>query len=148
MTNEYIPQKHGVSTTGVLLGTHNNSPAIFKYFKTRSKLNREYSAYSLLGSCAFVPTVLDYREEELLLIFEYVGKSLDIKYKPKERLVYLPEIFKLNEELISTYGIYHNDIRWKNIVESDAGKLYIIDFERWTDYERDPRERRLEKIGR
>jgi predicted Ser/Thr protein kinase len=148
MIDTFIRQKHGVSTTDVLLGTHNNSPAIFKYFKTKSKLNREYSAYSLLGSCAFVPAVLEYKEEELLLILEYVGMSLDIKYKPKDRLVYLPDIYKLNEELITTYGIYHNDIRWKNVVENDAGKLYIIDFERWTDYERDPRERSLEKIGR
>lgn len=143
-----IPQKHGVSTTEVFLGEYNNNPAIFKYYKTISKVNREYSAYALLGNCNFVPRIIDYNVTEKLIIFEYVGKSLDIKYPPKERLIFKPQIKELNEQLINTYGVYHNDIRWKNVVEHDSGKLYLIDFEKWTPYERDPRERTLEKIGR
>lgn len=143
-----IPQKHGVSTTGVFLSEYAGSPAIYKYYKTDSKALREYSAYSLLVGCNFVPELLYFNKDEKYIIFQYVGKSLDIKYPPKDRLVYKPRIQELNELLISQYGIYHNDIRWKNIVESDSGKLYIIDFEKWTDYERDIRERTLEKIGR
>jgi predicted Ser/Thr protein kinase len=143
-----IPQKHGVSTTGVFLSEYAGSPAIYKYYKTVSKVEREYSAYSLLVGCNFVPQVLYFNKDEKCMIFRYMGKSLDIKYKPKDRLIYKQQIQELNERLISEYGIYHNDIRWKNIVEHDNGKLYIIDFEKWTDYERDPRERTLEKIGR
>lgn len=143
-----IPQKHGVSTTGVFLSDYAGSPAIYKYYKTTSKALREYSAYSILAGCNFVPSLLYFNKEEQYIVFQYVGKSLDIKYPPKDRLVYKPRIQELNEILISQHGIYHNDIRWKNIVESDDGKLYIIDFEKWTDYERDPRERTLEKIGR
>lgn len=143
-----IPQKHGVSTTGVFLSDYAGSPAIYKYYKTNSKALREYSAYSLLVGCNFVPELLYFNKDEKYIVFRYVGKSLDIKYPPKDRLVYKPRIQELNELLISQYGIYHNDIRWKNIVESDSGKLYIIDFEKWTDYERDIRERTLEKIGR
>jgi predicted Ser/Thr protein kinase len=143
-----IPQKHGVSTTGVFLDVYRDTPAIFKYYKTRSKLERELSAYKLLTGCQFTPVVLDYNVDSLVAIFNYVGKSLDIKYSPPDRYQYKPVILEMNEILINTYGIYHNDIRWKNVVEHSSGQLYIIDFEKWTPYERNPRERTLENIGR
>jgi hypothetical protein len=28
-----------------------------------------------------------------------------------------------------TLGLFHNDIRWKNIVENDDKRLFLIDFE-------------------
>jgi thiamine kinase-like enzyme len=27
------------------------------------------------------------------------------------------------------HNLYHNDIRWKNVVESNRGRLFLIDFE-------------------
>jgi thiamine kinase-like enzyme len=52
----------------------------------------------------------------------------------------------MNHELVHVYGIHHNDIRWKNVVESDDGKLFLIDFESWTSTEKGSKERDPEKI--
>jgi RIO-like serine/threonine protein kinase len=143
-----IPQKHGVSTTGVFLGEHQGRPAIFKYYKTESKFTREQLAYAQLTECDFVPKILAWNPASKLTIFQYVGQSLDIKYPPKERRVFFDRIYGLNQTLIHNYGIYHNDIRWKNVVEHDDGRLFIIDFEKWTPHLHDVREITLEKIGR
>lgn len=143
-----IPQKHGVSTISVSVGDYNGQLAVYKYFKTYSKFDREMSAYEKLKNCEFVPSILYANREEKLLVIAHVGKSLDIKYHPSDRHKYKPQIMKLNDTLREQYGIFHNDMRWKNVVESDDGHLYIIDFEKWTSHEHDPRERTLEKIGR
>lgn len=143
-----IPQKHGVSTTGVFLGEHQGRPAIFKYYKTDSKFTREHRAYAQLTECDFVPKILATNPEHKLTIFEYVGQSLDIKYPPKGRHIFFDRISALNQALINIYGIYHNDIRWKNVVEHDDGRLFLIDFEKWTPHLHDVREITLEKIGR
>ena len=146
MNNNLIEQKHGVSTTYVGVGTHNHIPAVFKYLKTQSKFLRELTAYQRLSTCAFVPTLLDFNEVERCLIVEYVGASLDIKYRPADRKVFKPRIQEMHEVLIKDYGVHHNDIRWKNVVESDNGDLYLIDFERWTSVESGSMERDPEKI--
>jgi thiamine kinase-like enzyme len=67
---------------------------------------------------------------------------------PKDRYKFKDEIKRMNDALIKDYGIYHNDIRWKNVVESESGKLFLIDFESWTSLEKGPRERDPEKILR
>ena len=143
-----LNQKHGVSTVAVVLHEYQNIPAIYKYFKTVSKFDREYSAYMKLTTCDFIPSILYSDRTEKLLVLSYMGKSLDIKYKPKDRYIFKPQIQILNDILRDTYGIFHNDMRWKNVIESDDNKLYIIDFEKWTPHEHDVRERTLEKIGR
>jgi predicted Ser/Thr protein kinase len=143
-----IPQKHGVSTTGVFLGDFKGTPAIYKYYKTQSKFDRESLAYAKLINCTFVPKILAENSIARLLVFEYVGQSLDIKYPPKERYVFFDRIYELNQILINQYGVYHNDIRWKNIVEHPSGNLYVIDFEKWTSTMNDVRTITLENIGR
>jgi thiamine kinase-like enzyme len=30
---------------------------------------------------------------------------------------------------LKQHNLYHNDIRWKNVVENDDGRLFLIDFE-------------------
>ena len=55
-------------------------------------------------------------------------------------------IQKMNHELSNVYGVHHNDIRWKNVVESDSGELFLIDFESWTPFYYGSRERDPEKI--
>jgi thiamine kinase-like enzyme len=32
-------------------------------------------------------------------------------------------------EQLENYNLCHNDIRWKNVVENDDGRLFLIDFE-------------------
>ena len=71
--------------------------------------------------------------------WNYYCESLNIKYKPKDRYPYKDAIRKVISEIESEYGIYHNDLRWKNICLS-GDNIMLVDWERW-DYEnkeRDP----------
>jgi RIO-like serine/threonine protein kinase len=146
MKDKLVEQKHGVSTTYVGVGAYHDTPAVYKYLKTRSKFVRELTAYQRLSTCAFVPKLLSFNESERCLIIQYVGTSLDIKYRPPDRKIFKHRIQEMHTTLIKEYGVHHNDIRWKNVVESDNGKLYLIDFERWTSVEHGSIERDPEKI--
>lgn len=138
--------KKGVSTIKVELGAYNGELAVFKYLKTENKFKRELWAYELLSNCPFVPQLIATIPSDKLIITRYVGQSLNLKYPPKERKRFKPMIQKMNNELIHLYGIHHNDIRWKNVVESDSGELFLIDFESWTPVSFGSRERDPEKI--
>lgn len=138
--------KKGVSTIKVELGNWQGKPAVFKYFKTDSKYLRELSAYQELVFCSFVPKLLASSIDERVIVTQYVGQSLNLKYPPPERKKFKTQIQNMNHELAHVYGIHHNDIRWKNVVESDDGKLFLIDFESWTPFHLGSRERDPEKI--
>jgi len=138
--------KSGVSTDRVELHFINDKAYIFKYLKTDNKFLRECEAYQRLANCSFVPKLIRSSIDDRLLMIEHVGKSLNIKYAPKDRKKFKPQIQELNRQLIEDYGIYHNDIRWKNIVESESGELFIIDFESWTPVSVGSKERDPEKI--
>lgn len=138
--------KKGVSTIRVELKGYNNEIAVYKYLKTTSKYLRETEAYSKLENCSFVPKVLRKSIDDKLIVTKYVGQSLNLKYSPAERKKFKPRIQEMNRELIERYGIHHNDIRWKNVVESDSGGLFLIDFESWTPVSVGSRERDPEKI--
>jgi thiamine kinase-like enzyme len=32
-------------------------------------------------------------------------------------------------EQLKSYNLFHNDIRWKNVIENDNGGLFLVDFE-------------------
>jgi thiamine kinase-like enzyme len=86
-----------------------------------------------------VPKLFKFEDETKTIWTEYCGISLNLKYPPKERYRFKPEIRKIAWQL-EALGLYHNDIRWKNIVESDSGSLFLIDFECVSEdnRERDP----------
>lgn len=140
--------KKGVSTEKLELHEVNNELFVYKYLKTDNKFKKEAFAYFSLSDCDFIAPLASTKPEEKLIITKYVGESLNLKYLPKDRHKFKAEIKRMNDALIKDYGIYHNDIRWKNVVESDSGKLFLIDFESWTDLEKGPRERDPEKILR
>jgi predicted Ser/Thr protein kinase len=140
--------KKGVSTEKLELHEINNELLVYKYLKTDNKFRRETIAYCTLSDCDFVAPLVSTKPEEKLIITKYVGESLNLKYLPKDRHKFKAEIKRMNDTLTNNYGIYHNDIRWKNVVESDSGKLFLIDFESWTTLEKGPRERDPEKILR
>ena len=137
---------HGVSTERVELHERNGQKLIFKFLKTENKVLREIQAYKELIFCPFVPKIIQSSIDDKLIVTEYKGRSLNLKYPPKERKQFKPRIQTLNYELIHIYGIHHNDIRWKNVVESDNGELFLIDFECWTPFSLGSRERDPEKI--
>jgi thiamine kinase-like enzyme len=140
--------KKGVSTEKLELHEVNNELLVYKYLKTVNKLKKEVGAYLILFDCDFTAQIVKTVPEEKLIITKYLGESLNLKYLPKDRYKFKDEIKRMNDALIKDYGIYHNDIRWKNVVESESGKLFLIDFESWTSLEKGPRERDPEKILR
>lgn len=142
----YKEFKKGVSTIKVELGIYRNEVAVYKYLKTNSKYLRETEAYASLKDCSFVPRILVKSIDDKLIVTKYVGQSLNLKYPPAERKKFKPRIQEMNRELIERYGIHHNDIRWKNVVESHDGELFLIDFESWTPASFGSRERDPEKI--
>jgi len=140
--------KKGVSTEKLELHEVNNELLVYKYLKTVNKFKKEVGAYLILFDCDFTAQIVKTVPEEKLIITKYIGESLNLKYLPKDRYKFKDEIKRMNDALIKDYGIYHNDIRWKNVVESESGKLFLIDFESWTSLEKGPRERDPEKILR
>jgi thiamine kinase-like enzyme len=111
-----------------------------KVLKTWNKYKKERDFYLFTGHLLdFVPKLFKFEDETKTIWTEYCGISLNLKYPPKERYRFKPEIRKIAWQL-EALGLYHNDIRWKNIVESDSGSLFLIDFECVSEdnRERDP----------
>lgn len=111
-----------------------------KVLKTWNKYKKERDFYLSTGCLFdFVPKLFKFDDDQKTIWTEYCGISLNLKYLPKDRYKFKPQIRFIVSEFESV-GLYHNDIRWKNIVESDAGELFLIDFEcvSTDNKERDP----------
>ena len=79
----------------------------------------------------FIPKLISYNISSQTIVTENVGRSLD--YIPEEdwqgREKHLPGISKIYKGL-EKFGIYHNDLRYKNIVwNKKNNKYYLIDFD-------------------
>ena len=78
-----------------------------------------------------IPKLLSYSIENQTIVTENVGRSLD--YIPEEnwqeREKHLPGISKIYK-VLEKYKLYHNDLRYKNIVwNKKTNKYYLIDFD-------------------
>lgn len=79
----------------------------------------------------FIPKLIEYNIENQVIVTENSGKSLD--YIPEsdwegreKHLLGISKIYKGLEK----YGLYHNDIRYKNIVwDKKKNKYFLIDFD-------------------
>ena len=100
-----------------------------KQFQTKNKYERERDFYINFGNIlSYIPRLFRQNDVEKTIWVEYCGISLNLKYPPKERYKFKSRIRFICDDLM-THGLYHNDIRWKNIVESNDGRLFLIDFE-------------------
>lgn len=100
-----------------------------KQFRTKSKYEKEKDFYINFNNVfPFIPNLISCNDIEKTIWTECCGISLNLKYLPKERYKFKPQIRFMVDELRAV-GYYHNDIRWKNIVENDEGRLFLIDFE-------------------
>jgi len=117
-----------------------NHYLVKKQFQTKNKYEREKDFYLNFNHvCCFIPNLVRSNDIEKTIWTEYCGISLNLKYVPKERYKFKSQIRFMVDEL-RALGYYHNDIRWKNIVENDEGRLFLIDFEvvSTDNRERDP----------
>ena len=79
----------------------------------------------------FIPKLIEYNIGDQTIVTENVGKSLD--HIPEsdwqEREKHLPGISKIYKGL-EKYHIFHNDLRYKNIVwNKKTNKYFLIDFD-------------------
>ena len=79
----------------------------------------------------FVPKLIKYSIKDQVIVIENCGQALS--YIPEEdwqgREKHLKGISKIYKGL-EKYGLYHNDLRYKNIVwDKKNNKYYLIDFE-------------------
>jgi len=78
-----------------------------------------------------IPKLVSFDISKQIIVTENVGRSLD--YIPEEdwqeREKHLPGISKIYK-VLEKYKLYHNDIRYKNIVwNKKTNKYYLIDFD-------------------
>jgi len=106
-----------------------NTHLVKKQFQTKNKYERERDFYINFNHVlSYIPRLVRWNDVEKTIWTEYCGISLNLKYPPKERYKFKHQIRFMVDELKSV-GYYHNDIRWKNIVENENGRLFLIDFE-------------------
>lgn len=123
--------KKGISTISVekVWDQEKNHYLVKKQFKTKNKYEKEKDFYLNFNHvCSFIPNLVRSSDIEKTIWIQYCGISLNLKYAPEERYKFKPQIRFMVDEL-RALGYYHNDIRWKNIVENDEGRLFLIDFE-------------------
>jgi thiamine kinase-like enzyme len=106
-----------------------NTHLVKKQFQTKNKYERERDFYINFNHVlSYIPRLVRWNDVEKTIWTEYCGISLNLKYPPKERYKFKSQIRFMVDELRAV-GYYHNDIRWKNIVENENGRLFLIDFE-------------------
>ena len=109
------------------------------YFSKRLYLKEKKFLITLSGY-EHSPNIIKYDDEKCIIIMEYVGVSLAELYKStKERRKYTKQIIKAKDLLEKKYGIFQNDLRWKNTCLLD-GKIYFVDWARASknNIEKDP----------
>ena len=117
--------KKGIATISV----EKEGNFVKKAFQTLNKYKKERDFYLFTGCLLdFVPKLHKFDDDSKTIWTEYCGQSLNLKYIPKDRYKFKPQIREM-VEFLATLNLYHNDIRWKNVVESDSGQLFLIDFE-------------------
>jgi tRNA A-37 threonylcarbamoyl transferase component Bud32 len=131
-TPKHFDSKHHVSEDGGM---------IKKVYLTKGWYTRELNFYlKMQGKVDFIPKIIRNSPETNTIWFENCGLSLAEKYDHLGRMPYKSKIKDLVEEL-KKFGFHHNDVRWKNVLENNEGKLFLIDFEgasnQYTDIDRE-----------
>lgn len=117
--------KKGIATISV----EKEGNYVKKVFQTWNKYKRERDFYLFTGHLFdFIPKLHKFEDETKTIWTYYCGQSLNLKYLPKDRYKFKTEIRKM-VNFLADLNLYHNDIRWKNIVENEVGQLFLIDFE-------------------
>jgi|ETNvirnome_6_100_1030635.scaffolds.fasta_scaffold14957_2 tRNA A-37 threonylcarbamoyl transferase component Bud32 len=98
-----------------------------KICKSKKQYLRELNNLLTLADFAYTPKVIKQDDENLVIIMEYKGKSLvEMFNKTSDRVKFLPQIKIANDALLKEYGMYHNDLKWKNITILDD-VAYLVD---------------------
>ena len=114
--------------------TIDNQPIVLKIAKKESMYQHEKKIYLLLKNETFIPELKYYDDKHFILGITWVGVTLN-RFRKRKPVKYNNLCEYINEELktisdvlLNTYGLYHNDLRYKNICIQDT-KVRVIDFD-------------------
>ena len=114
-----------------------NEIIILKTARSKSKYLYEKNIYIKLKEEDFLPKLKYFDDKHLILGLTDVGDTLKI-YKSKKTEEYNKLVENINEQikniidkLLDKYGLYHNDLRERNICIDNHNKIRFIDFD-WT----------------
>jgi RIO-like serine/threonine protein kinase len=113
----------------------NGKSCYIKRFFDFHKYIQEKEVYRLIEGEPFVPKLLGYCNKSLILVTEDAGTALskvDLNLKERE-----DELVGMIDTLYAKYGLYHNDLRPRNITVDADGKLWLIDFEHTSSTKRE-----------
>ena len=99
---------------------------VVKRCSTEKTYARELESLQLTRDWTHSPTLYHAYPKERILVVEWCGEEMR-HAKPKHKRKAVPIIRQLVDTLYRTYGIYHNDIRWKNITRH-GDKIMLIDW--------------------
>ena len=112
----------------------NNESIILKIASKESMYKHEKQIYILLKNEDFIPTLKYFDDKHFILGITWVGQSLNrMRRKIPIRYNRLYENFNkqlkiIIDKLYNIYGLYHNDLRYKNICIENK-KVKLIDFD-------------------
>ena len=100
---------------------------IYKFYKRECNYINEKEFYlECKDKVDFIPELIYYSDKRKMIILKNVGVSLNRKqYSHVQDIV-----VDLYKKLYYKTGYYHNDLLYRNVVVSDTGKYFLIDFER------------------
>ena len=121
------PYTSGRGSIGVYLVLDlSGTKMVVKQCSNQTTYSRELNSLQLTSDWAHSPTLYHAYPKENTLVVEWCGEEMR-HIKAKRRKKTAPMVQQLVDELHGIYGIYHNDIRWKNITRH-GDKIMLIDW--------------------
>jgi thiamine kinase-like enzyme len=112
----------------------NNESIVLKIAAKESMYQHEKKIYMLLKNETFIPELKYYDDKHFILGIAWAGRALN-RMRRKAPTKYNRLYENINEQLTiisdklyTTYGLYHNDLRYKNICVQNK-KVKVIDFD-------------------
>ena len=93
---------------------------------SQQEYQTEKQTLKLLKNWPYSPILIQCDDTHNWLMTTYCGKEMRTAKNSKKKWA-KPRIQAIAKELQQLYGIYHNDIRWKNIVK-EGKHLTLIDW--------------------
>lgn len=120
--------KAGCGSTSVFLlkNIHDKKLLVLKIAANQQQYQAEKDALLQLTEWKYSPTLINYHDTKRYLVTDYCGKEMR-GAKPHKKKWAKPRIKQIVNELYTRYGLFHNDIRWKNIVKKGK-ELVLIDW--------------------
>lgn len=128
----------------VISCTIDNIPLILKYHGNKKFYNNEKKIYLLLKNETFLPRLKYFDDKNLILCLTDEGENLIVH---KNKMKKLNKKFSLKDHdkqlatiidtLSNKYGLYHNDLRPKNICIDDNNNIKLIDFDQTSNIEQE-----------